>query len=116
MPRGGKREGAGRPKGSGPPHLSPGHIEKIKSKIKTHWLLKKLEDHIASAEGTMVPSAVTAAGILLKKVLPDLASVEHSGEIATVSAELMNDNELATVASRGSNHPAETAPDPSRLN
>jgi hypothetical protein len=113
MGHGGKREGAGR-KHIGMPN--PRTIKEFQDKIKTTWILKKLEEHIKCPEGTMVPSAVTAAVALLRKVLPDLASVEHSGEIATVSAEMMNDDELATVASRGSNHPAETAPDPSRLN
>ena len=68
-----------------------------------------------SPEGTMVPSAVTAAVALLRKVLPDLASVEHSGEIATKSAELMSDNELAAIASRDS-HDLDQPTDPSKFN
>ena len=67
----------------------------------------------------MDASAVTAAGLLLKKVLPDLAAVEHSGHIAQKPASEMTDDELATIAAGGSEAPpGDQAPaksDPSKL-
>ena len=66
MPRGGKREGAGR-KHIGMP--SPRTIKEFQTKIKTYWILRKLQAHIEIPKAQCVPG-VTAADILLKKVMP----------------------------------------------
>ena len=57
-------------------------IERIRGAIQTSQLVKRLTDHV---NGTVElnKSQVSAALGLLKKTLPDLTSVEHSGEIAT---------------------------------
>jgi hypothetical protein len=60
------------------------HDEYTKAKIKASNIITRLQKHI-NGEIEMVPSAVTAALGLLKKVVPDLTSVEHSGEISTPS-------------------------------
>lgn len=53
--------------------------ERTKVKIQTTQLINRLEGHVL---GTieMVPSQVTAALGLLKKRLPDLAALQHTGE------------------------------------
>lgn len=57
-------------------------IERIRSAIQTGQLVKRLTDHINGAV-ELNKSQVSAALGLLKKTLPDLTSVEHSGEIET---------------------------------
>lgn len=53
-------------------------------RIQTTQLLKRLTDHaLGLLENEMKPTQVTAALGLLKKTLPDLTAVEHSGEITT---------------------------------
>lgn len=61
-----------------------------RSKIKITQILNYLQEHMA---GTRELSAtqVNAANILLRKVMPDLAAIEHSGEVKqtfAVSPEL----------------------------
>jgi hypothetical protein len=54
-------------------------------------LINRLNDH-AAGRNEMTATQVRAAEILLKKVLPDLAAVEHNGEASvryTISAEPM---------------------------
>jgi hypothetical protein len=74
--------------------LSPRVLEQKRQMIRADRLIDKLNRHIASKEGTMVPSAVTAALGLLRKVMPDLAAVEHSGLIETKPPDQMADAEL----------------------
>jgi len=54
--------------------------EQSRQKIHHHAgvLLKRLIDH-ALGECEMTPQQVRSAEILLKKVLPDLKAIEHSG-------------------------------------
>lgn len=70
-------------------------------KIQNSNILNALIEH---AEGTREMSATqVSAGLgLLRKVLPDLASVEHSGTVETKRASEMTDDELAAIAARGS--------------
>ncbi|MBX3543252.1 hypothetical protein [Chelatococcus sp.] len=56
------------------------HDDQTRAKIQTSQLVNRLTDHILG-KVEIPPSAVTAALGLLKKTLPDLASVEHSGEM-----------------------------------
>jgi hypothetical protein len=112
MAHGGKREGAGRPKKSS---LSPLRQQQIKDEINAKSILRRLHG-LVMGQVEMSSPAVAAAGILLRKVMPDLAAVEHSGEIATKSAEFMSDNELASIASTSSDNPAPAPIDPSKLN
>ena len=50
----------------------------------------------------MTPAQVTAALGILKKCVPDLSAVEHSGEIAHKHTRDMTDEELAAIAAGGS--------------
>lgn len=58
------------------------HDDETRAKIKAGNIINRLQKFIAG-EVSMEPAAVTASLGLLKKVLPDLTSVEHSGEVAT---------------------------------
>ena len=58
------------------------HDENTRQKIRAGNIINRLNKLIAG-EIEMAPHAVTAALGLLRKSLPDLASVEHSGEVAT---------------------------------
>jgi hypothetical protein len=56
------------------------HDDDTRAKIKAGNIINRLQKLIAG-EIDMAPHAVTAALGLLRKALPDLTSVEHSGEI-----------------------------------
>ena len=60
------------------------HDENTRLKIQAGNIITRLQGLI---DGTieMPPHAVTAAVALLRKVLPDMASVEHSGEVSTTN-------------------------------
>jgi hypothetical protein len=99
MARGGARTGAGRPIGTGV-SFSRETIDRIRAKIQTDKLIQRLED-LACGAIEMPPHAVTAALGLLRKVMPDTATVEHSGEIATtkvIRSPSVNDTAKAWAA------------------
>lgn len=54
--------------------------EEWRTKIKVSMLINRLTDH-ALGNVEMSATQVRAIEVLLKKVAPDLASVEHTGEI-----------------------------------
>lgn len=54
-------------------------IEEARSKIKTTQIVNRLTNHVLGTVD-MSPSQVTAALGLLKKSIPDLAAVAHTGE------------------------------------
>jgi hypothetical protein len=58
------------------------HDEDTRLKIKTTQLCNRLMAH-AMGEVELSATQIQAIKILLGKTLPDLQSVEHSGEIAT---------------------------------
>lgn len=51
-----------------------------REKIRVGMLLNHLRNHVLGRH-EMTPTQVRAAEILLRKVLPDQATVEHSGEV-----------------------------------
>ena len=55
-----------------------------RDRIQVSVLLKKLHDHVEAPAGEDVLSAtqIKAAEILLRKAVPDLRSVEHTGQLA----------------------------------
>lgn len=59
--------------------LNPAAVERIRERIQADRIIKKLENHILDAE-EMSSSQVTAALGLLKKRVPDLASITLSGD------------------------------------
>ena len=104
---------------------SPRVLEEIRQKIPATKLIAKLVAHIEAKDVKVVDgvairmmdsSAVTAALGLLRKVLPDLAAVEHSGTVDMKPANELTDNELATIAARGSEATPAPAIDPTKLN
>lgn len=62
-------------------HQAPETIERIKGFIQASQIAKRLNDHVMSGV-ELNKSQVSAALGLLKKVLPDLASMQHSGDAA----------------------------------
>lgn len=62
--------------------LHPARLNEIREKIKSTLLINKLENHVLNNE-EMTSSQVSAALGLLKKAVPDLSAVEHSGEVET---------------------------------
>jgi monomeric isocitrate dehydrogenase len=54
--------------------------EETIAKIKTAWLIKRLQDHI-NGKLELSLSQVRAIGILLKKVVPDLTATEITGDV-----------------------------------
>jgi hypothetical protein len=65
------------------------HQEDVRKKIQSTIILTRLKDYIVG-KIKMEPAQVTAALGLLKKTLPDLSSIEHTGDI-TISHEEMLD-------------------------
>lgn len=55
--------------------------EEHRDKIKVGVILNRLQNHILG-KVKMTPTQVQAANILLKKVIPDLKAIEHSGNLA----------------------------------
>ena len=91
------------------------HDDETRAKIKTSQLINRLEDHVFGDVELSATQVSSALG-LLRKTLPDLSNVEHSGELNTKRSSEMTDDELAVIAARGG-QPASTAPvDPQKLN
>jgi hypothetical protein len=57
----------------------PSHLERTRDKIQASMLINRLQSFV---EGTVELSGpqVTAALGLIKKVVPDLSAIQHSGE------------------------------------
>jgi len=95
--------------------LNPRIDERHRQYIQTTQLVKRLQSFI-KGEIEMVPHQVTAVLGLLKKTLPDLAAVQHTGKVEVLTRAVeMGDDELASIAFRGSNGAAKTAEDPTQL-
>jgi hypothetical protein len=66
------------------------HSELVRERIRTAMLLNRLQNFVMGRID-MQPHQVTAALGVLKKTVPDLQAIEHSGtiieEVHTVSAE-----------------------------
>lgn len=56
------------------------HDERTKEKIRASQLINRLRDH-AMGKVRMSSTQVRAAEILLRKLIPDLASVEYTGDM-----------------------------------
>lgn len=64
--------------------LRPKHQDDVRAKIQTSQLINKLQNHaLSEGEEEISSSRMKAIEILLRKSLPDLSAVEHSGEIET---------------------------------
>lgn len=58
------------------------HNENTRGKIQAAQIINRLQRFV-NGEIDMSPAQVNAANILLRKVIPDLSAVEHSGEVET---------------------------------
>ncbi len=59
--------------------LTETKLEEMRRRIKATLLLKKLEDHVLDGS-EMTATQIRAAETLLRKVIPDLSSVQHQGD------------------------------------
>lgn len=59
--------------------LNPKHDERTRSKIQTSQIINRLSGFV-KGDCELTAPQVTAALGLLKKTLPDLQAVEHSGD------------------------------------
>jgi hypothetical protein len=56
------------------------HDHEARAKIQSSQLVNRLQKHVLGAS-VLDPSQVSAALGLLRKIIPDLAAIEHSGEV-----------------------------------
>jgi hypothetical protein len=56
------------------------HPDEVRAKIKTSQLINRLNDHALADKEIMTKGQVAAALGLLKKSVPDMASVELKGD------------------------------------
>ena len=67
-------------------------IEEARNKIQTTQLVNRLTSHaLGKLKKPMDASQVTATLGLLKKTIPDIKEIEHSGEVATVTRAIYVD-------------------------
>lgn len=71
--------------------------DKVRQRIQTSMLVKRLTDH-ALGNLELSKSQVLAIQILLRKSLPDLCAIEHSGNVSIRRADEYSDTELAAIA------------------
>ena len=60
--------------------LKPAHSDEVRAKIKASQLVTHLQA-VALGEKEVTSESLRASEILLRKVLPDLKAIEHSGEV-----------------------------------
>lgn len=84
------------------------HQDIVRERIQVSAIVTRLQKHVAG-KLEMSQTQIRAAEILLKKKLPDLASIEHTGEIVNRTAPEMTDAELASIAAAGSTGAADEA-------
>ena len=56
------------------------HQDDVRKKIQASQLINVLQDHALTGEGELSPTRMKAIEILLRKSIPDLSSVELSGD------------------------------------
>jgi len=72
--------------------LNPAHDDRTRAKIKTSQIINRLEK-LVNGEIEMTAQQVTAAGILLKKTLPDLSAVTMDGRMTLSHEDALNELE-----------------------
>ncbi len=63
------------------------HDASTRDRIKTSQLVNRLEDH-ALGKIELTRDQITAISILLKKTLPDLQAIEHSGNVGVTIGQV----------------------------
>ena len=56
------------------------HQDDVRKKIQVSQLINVLQDHALTGVGEITPTRMKAIEILLRKSIPDLSSVELSGD------------------------------------
>jgi hypothetical protein len=74
--------------------LNRRHQDFVREKIRASQLVNRLEEHVLG-KVDMTATQVTAALGLLKKCVPDLSAVEHSGTVDVNPLAELTDDELA---------------------
>jgi hypothetical protein len=82
------------------------HPEEVRQKIKTSQLVNRLNAFV-NGEVELSTAQVTAALGLIRKTMPDLSAMAHSGVIETTKPEELSDDRLAHIAAASSNRVAE---------
>lgn len=82
--------------------LRPHHQDEVRSKIQASQLINRLSDHVLG-DVDLSNSQVRACEVLLRKVLPDLSSVELSSD---PDAPVVHRVELVAANGDGSDTPA----------
>jgi hypothetical protein len=59
------------------------HLELSREKIKTSQLVNRLQDNAMAAQSFLDQHQIRCIEILLRKSMPDLASVEHTGDVTS---------------------------------
>ncbi len=90
-----------------PPNGKQWTPDKVRERIKTALITNRLTDHILG-QCDMAATQVTAALGLLRKTLPDLTAIAHSGSVETTKPDELSDSLLAHIASAGSARTAES--------
>ena len=73
------------------------HIEETRRRIRVSMLVTKLHDFI-EGKVEMSMGQIRAAEILLRKAVPDLKQVEHTGEIRHQHVSELTDDQLLAIA------------------
>jgi hypothetical protein len=74
---------------------SPSYAEAVRARIRAGGIVKRLEDHVLG-KVEMSATQVSAALGLLRKTVPDLASVEHTGrDGGPIETRNVNEDDLA---------------------
>lgn len=60
--------------------LNKRHTEEVRARIQASQLINVLQAHALTGENEISPTRMKAIEILLRKSLPDLSSVEVTGE------------------------------------
>jgi hypothetical protein len=77
------------------------HPEEVRQKIRTSQLVNRLNAFV-NGEVELTPHQVTAALGLIRKTMPDLSAMAHSGMIETTKPEELSDDRLAHIAAGSS--------------
>lgn len=73
---------------------SPTYANAVRSRIRAGGIVKRLEDHVLG-KVEMSATQVSAALGLLRKTVPDLSAVEHTGKDGEPLIQQMDDMEIA---------------------
>ncbi len=88
--------------------------EIVRQRIQASQIMNRLQDHILGLV-ELSPTQIRAAEILLRKTVPDLTAIQHSGTIGVEKPEELNDSVLAHIALRGRNRDSEEKGSPEEL-